>query len=63
MVGHLLNSTYGCDVGKNSLLHGASICLRFSPGQSLIVRTLKLKKGLFFEFNAPAIRKNEFSIL
>ena len=30
---------------------------------SLIVRTLKLKKGLFFEFNAPAIRKDEFSIL
>ena len=29
----------------------------------LIVRTLKLKKGLFFEFNVPAIRKDEFSIL
>ena len=29
----------------------------------LIVRTLKLKKGLFFEFNAPTIRKDEFSIL
>ena len=28
-----------------------------------IVRTLKLKKGLFFEFNAPSIRKDEFSIL
>ena len=28
-----------------------------------IVRTLKLKKGLFFEFNAPTIRKDEFSIL
>ena len=28
-----------------------------------IVRTLKLKKGLFFEFNAPAIRKDELSIL
>ena len=28
-----------------------------------LVRTLKLKKGLFFEFNAPTIRKDEFSIL
>ena len=28
-----------------------------------IVRTRKLKKGLVFEFNAPAIRKDEFSIL
>ena len=27
------------------------------------VRTLKLKKGLFFEFNAPTIRKDEFLIL
>ena len=30
---------------------------------NVIVRTLKLKKGLFFEFNAPTIRKDEFSIL
>ena len=29
----------------------------------LLVRTLKLKKGLFFEFNTPTIRKDEFSIL
>ena len=29
----------------------------------ILVRTLKLKKGLFFEFNAPTIRKDEFSIL
>ena len=29
----------------------------------VVVRTLKLKKGLFFEFNAPTIRKDEFSIL
>ena len=29
----------------------------------LLVMTLKLKKGLFFEFNAPTIRKDEFSIL
>ena len=28
-----------------------------------VVRTLKWKKGLFFEFNAPAIRKDEFTIL
>ena len=28
-----------------------------------VVRTLKLKKDLFFEFNAPTIRKDEFSIL
>ena len=28
-----------------------------------LVRKLKLKKGLFFEFNAPTIRKDEFSIL
>ena len=27
-----------------------------------VVRTLKLKKGLFFEFNAPVIRKDELSI-
>ena len=27
-----------------------------------IVRTLKLKKSLFFEFNAPTIQKDEFSI-
>ena len=37
MVGHFLNSTNGCDKGKNSLLHGASIYLRFSPGQSLVI--------------------------
>ena len=30
---------------------------------AFLVRTLKLKKGLFFEFNAPTIRKDEFSIL
>ena len=37
MVGHLLHSAYGCDIGKKkSLLHGTSICLRFSPGQFLI---------------------------
>ena len=29
----------------------------------ILVRTLKLKKGLFFEFIAPTIRKDEFSIL
>ena len=28
-----------------------------------IVRTLDLKKDLFFEFNAPTIRKDEFNIL
>ena len=33
MVGHLLHSAYGCDIGKKSLLHRASICLRLSPGQ------------------------------
>ena len=30
---------------------------------SVIVRTLKLKRGIFFEFNAPAMQKDEFSIL
>ena len=28
-----------------------------------VVRALKLKKGLFFDFNAPTIRKDELSIL
>ena len=37
--------------------------LFLSLSSSHIVRTLKFKKGLFFEFNAPTIRKDEYSIL
>ena len=50
----------GAGIGCLAIL--SQIC-RFSFFSLSVVRTLKLKKGLFFEFNAPAIRKDEFSIL
>ena len=56
MVGHLLHSAYGCDIGKKLLLHGASICLRFSPGQFLISDKLKFclfQLCLFNEATVP----------
>ena len=57
MVGHLLNFTYGCDIGKNYLLHGASICQRVSPCQFLISDKLSFylfQLCLFNEDTVPA---------
>ena len=54
-------------VPLNMVISVDNYTLRTGTEQNLemaeIVRTLKLKKGLFFEFNAPTIRKDEFSIL